>query len=169
MKAELPDLRAVSLNVVGEDEFGDGLVGGPIELAVKIAGDDVHAFEKILADAFDVGSLRSGRRLINMGTWHGEMAVQVRQFGVEARELELRGRRKPIHGAEKNAGARAVHRHGNGRMSLRLDFIFNRADEDRVFDDGDDDATGREVHDDFFGGDVLNLLGGHLAREKAEG
>jgi hypothetical protein len=53
-------------------------------------------------------------------------------------------------------------------MSLRFDFVFNRADKDRVFDDGYDDAPGGEVYDDFFGGNVLNLLGGSWARRESE-
>ena len=97
------------------------------------------------------------------------MAVEVRQFGVEARQLELRRGRKPIHGAEKDAGAPAVHLHRNGRMGLRLDLIFNRGDEDGVFDDGDDDAAGREVYDHFFSGHVLDLLGSTRARGKRDG
>jgi hypothetical protein len=54
-------------------------------------------------------------------------------------------------------------------MGLRLDFIFNRADEDRVLYNSDDDATGRKVYDDFFGGHILNLLGGGWRRVKQEG
>ena len=92
------------------------------------------------------------------------MAVESGQFGIQARELKLRRGRKPVHGAEEDAGAGAVHLHGNGRMRLRLNLIFNRADEDGVFDHGDDDATGREVDDDFLGGDILNLLGSSRAR-----
>jgi hypothetical protein len=53
-------------------------------------------------------------------------------------------------------------------MGLRLDLIFNRGDEDRVFDDGDDDAAGREVYDHFFSGYILNLLGGGWRRRKSE-
>jgi hypothetical protein len=94
--------------------------------------------------------------------------VEVRQFGVEARERELRGGRKPIHGAEEDAGAGAIHCHGNGGMSLCLDFIFNRADENRIFDDGNNDAASGEVYDDFFGGHILNLLGGGWTRRENE-
>lgn len=103
-----------------------------------------------------------------MGIRRGEMAVEVGQFGVQARKLELRRGRKPVHGAKEDAGACAVHLHGSGRMSLRLDLIFDRADEDRVFDDGDDDTTGREVYDDFLGGHILDLLGGGWRRRKSK-
>src|SRR5271170_6453364 len=94
------------------------------------------------------------------------MAVEVRQFGVQARELQLRRGRKPIHRAQEDAGASAVHGHGNGRMSFRLDFIFNRADEDRVFNYAVDAAPGGEVSANSLGRHVLNLLGGGWTREK---
>ena len=54
-------------------------------------------------------------------------------------------------------------------MGLHLDFIFDCADEDRIFDDGDYDAAGGEVDDDFFGRHILNLLGGSWTRGKQEG
>jgi len=136
---------------------------------VKIADDGIHALVKVLADTLDVRSLPSSLHLIDMGTWRDEMAVEVRQFGVEARELELRGGRKPIHGAKKDAGTSAVHCYGSGGMGLRLDFIFNGANEDRVFDDGNDDAASGKVYDDLFGGHILNLLRGSWRRAKQEG
>ncbi len=87
------------MKIVGENELRDGLSRRPIELAVEIAGDGIHAFKKILAERFEVGSFGSRLHLIYVGARRGEVAVEVRQFGVEARELELRRGRKPIHGA----------------------------------------------------------------------
>jgi hypothetical protein len=54
-------------------------------------------------------------------------------------------------------------------MGLHLDFIFDRANEDRIFDDGNDDPTGGKIYDNFFGGHILNLLRGGWARIKQEG
>src|ERR1700733_13430182 len=96
------------------------------------------------------------------------MAVQVGQFGIEACQLKQRRGRKPVDGAQQNAGASAVHLDGSGRMGLRLDLVFDGADEDGVFDYGDDNATGGEVHDDFLGGHILNLLGGGRRRRESE-
>src|ERR1700691_202925 len=96
------------------------------------------------------------------------MAVEMGQFGVEACQLKQRRGRKPVHGAEQDAGASAVHLDRSGRMGLRLDLVFNGADEDGVFDHGDDNATGGEVYDDFLGGHILNLLGGGWRRRNSE-
>src|SRR6202167_6639851 len=100
------------------------------------------------------------------------MAVEMGQFGVEACQLKQRRGRKPVHGAEQDAGASAVHLDRSGRMGLRLDLVFKGADQDGVFDYGDDNATGGEVYDDFLGGHILNLLGGGRGggeSEKADG
>ena len=52
---------------------------------------------------------------------------------------------------------------------MRFDGVFDCADEYGVLNDGDDDATGCEIYDDFFGGDVLDLLGGGRKRAKRQG
>src|SRR5580698_34177 len=81
-KAELPDLRTISLKIVGNDELCDRLGRRPIELAVKIAGNDVHALKKILAESLQIGSLGGRLRLTETGVRRGEMAVQVGQFAI---------------------------------------------------------------------------------------
>lgn len=48
-------------------------------------------------------------------------------------------------------------------MSLRLDGIFNRGNENGVFHHGDDDASGGEIYNDLFAGRFRGFLG----RERA--
>jgi hypothetical protein len=49
---------------------------------------------------------------------------------------------------------------------MRLDFdgIFDRGDDDRIFHDGDHDASGGEIGNEFFGGRLLGLLGVNRGR-----
>ena len=83
----------------------------------------------------------------------------MREFLIEASELHLRRWREPIDRAEKDASAAGIELNGNGRMRLRLDRIFDGGNDDRVVDDGDNDAARGEVGDNFLGrrsGDFLS-------------
>ena len=75
--------------------------------------------------------------------------MEVGQLAVEAGPFHWGRRGIPGDRAHEDRGAAAADGDDGGGQSVGFDVIFDGGDEDGVFEDGDDDASGGQVGDDF--------------------
>ena len=168
-----PNFGTIVTNVAGEDELDDGFVSRKSYFGVQVGGDLIQALPNAEADGFEVGGFGVadvGWKVAGVDTIidGGDGSVKIRKFVVQTGEDDGGSWRKPVDGAEQNAGAKAVELNRDGRVGLNFDGIFDRSDDDGVFDHGDNNATGSQIGDNFLGrgrGGFLGVQGDGANRE----
>lgn len=155
-----PGFGAVGFEIIGEDEFGKGFVGLDVDVTVNIGADFGEAGHDAEGGLLDVGGHSViARSLDEVRAFDGAgaMVAQVREFAGQVGDGGAGGGGEPVDGAEKDPDAFGSDGNDERQFGGRFDFIFEGADGDAVLEDGDEDAAGSEIGDDFFGGVFLGV------------
>jgi hypothetical protein len=154
-----PGFGTVGFDVVGEDEFGEGFVGLDVNVAVNIGADFGEAGHDTDCGLLDVGGdCVVGGRLDEVRAFDGAGAVvaKVGEFAGQVGDRGTGGGGEPVDGAEEDAHAFGGNGDDEGQLGGGFDLILDGADGDGVLEDGDENAAGGEIGDDFFGGVFLS-------------
>src|SRR5580704_15924927 len=111
-----------------------------------------------MADRINVTSFGARLSLLQMWSRGRDPAAKTRQIAIKPRDYQMRRRRGPFDGAEKNSQAFSSELHGCWDTRLRLYGIFDCGRQNGVFYYSDDHPACCEICDNFLTRCVLSLL-----------